>query len=130
MQVGAFNLPFEQGGLAVLFAIANQGVAPEALEAAMDAEVERMRHEPVTAAELGRVRARIKTGACMELARVAGVAHKLATAHTFMGGAGRIAGELAARLATGPEEVRAAAHRYLDPDHRVVLHYVPETQSA
>lgn len=130
VQVGAINLPFEQGGLMVLLAIANEGVGPEALETALDAEVERMRMEPVPLQELGRLHARIKTGAYTELARVAGVAHKLATAHMFLGGAGRITDDLAARLAITPEQMRAAAHRYLDPAARVVLHYVPQEQAA
>ncbi len=130
VQVGAFNLPFEQGGLAVLFAIANEGVDPEALTTAMDAEVDRMRQEEITTGELERLRARIKTGSYTELARVAGVAHMLATAHTFMGGAHRIKDEIAARLAIAPDAIRQATHRHLDPAHRVVLHYVPEPQAA
>ena len=125
VQVGAFNLAFEQGGLAVLFAIANDGVDPATLSNAMDAEVARIRMEDIAPHELDRMHARIKTGSYMELTRVAGVAHMLATAHTFMGGADRIGDELAARLAVTPADLRSAAHTHLDPARRVVLHYLP-----
>ncbi len=127
VQVGAFTLPFEQGGIAVLFAIANAGVAPDVLGRAMDEEVDRVRQETISPGEMDRVRAQLKTASVMELTRVAGIAHQLATAHTLMGGASWVRDDLRRSLVVSAEDVRAAAGSWFDPTRRVVLHYLPNS---
>jgi zinc protease len=126
--VGAFSLPFEEPGLAIMFAIANAGVDVDRLEASMDAEVDRLRREPVPAAELAKLKAQLETEAIQDNSRVAGVAGNLATAHTILGSASLINSEIDRYLAITPDDLMRAARTYFTRENRVVLHYLPLSQ--
>jgi zinc protease len=125
--VGAFSLPFEDPGLAIMFAIANAGVDQEDLEKSMDAQVQRIKDELVSKAELTKLKAQIETETLHERSRVAGVAHDLATAHTILGSAALVNKELDRYLSLTPEDLQRAARTYFTRENRVVLHYLPES---
>lgn len=125
VQVGGFALPFEQGGLAMIFAIANTGVDPCVLERAMDEEIQRLRETTMEQAELDAIRTRARMEAVQGMRRMAGVAHRLATAHTLQGGAHAVRDELARMTAITVQDIRQAALDHLDPARRVLLHYLP-----
>ncbi len=126
--VGAFSFPFEEPGLAIMFAIANAGVDVNDLEKSMDAEVERMRNEPISAEELSKLKAQLETEAIQDNSRVAGVAGNLATAHTILGSADLINKEIDRYLALTADDLMRAAQTYFVPKNRVVLHYLPISQ--
>ncbi len=126
--VGAFSFPFEEPGLAIMFAIANAGVDVNDLEKSMDAEVERMRNEPISAEELSKLKAQLETEAIQDNSRVAGVAGNLATAHTILGSADLINKEIDRYLALTADDLMRAARTYFVPKNRVVLHYLPISQ--
>ena len=125
--VGAFSLPFEHPGLAITFAIANMGVEPDALERAMDAEIDLIRKEGISAKELDKLKAQLETEHLQKLNRLSGVASELAGAHTFHRNAGRVNEELALYQRLTPEDIQRAAEKYFSKEHRVVLHYLPES---
>ena len=128
LYVGAFSFPFEHPGLAVCFAIANAGVDVDSLEAAMDAEIARLQEEPVSPAELEKLKAQLEMEYVSDNARVAGVASNLASAHTFLGKTAMVNEELQRYLAVTAADVQLAARKYFDPTRRVVLHYLPKSQ--
>ncbi|HMC97543.1 MAG TPA: pitrilysin family protein [Flavobacteriales bacterium] len=126
--VGAFSFPFEQPGLAIMFAIANSGVDATALENAMDAEVRRIQTEGVPAEELAKLKAQLETEAILDNSRVAGVAGNLATAYTILGNTGLVNTELDRYLALTSADLQKAANTYFTAKQRVVLHYLPLEQ--
>jgi len=128
MYVGAFSFPFEQPGLAVMFAIANSGVDIHALENAMDAEVKRVQVEGVPAEELAKLKAQLETEAIQDNGRVAGVAGNLATAYTILGNTELVNTELDRYLALTSADLQKAATTYFTAQQRVVLHYLPLNQ--
>ena len=125
VHTGAFTLPFEQPGLAVLYAIANAGVDADTLEKAIDAELRRLREEPITPAELARLRAQLETEMVLENSRVSGVAHNLAHAHMLLCDTALVNAEIARYMALDEQDILRAAREYFDPARRVVLHYLP-----
>ena len=126
--VGAFSFPFEQPGLAIMFAIANSGVDIVELEQAMDLEVARVQAEGVPADELAKLKAQLETEAIMDNGRIAGVAGNLATAYTMLGSTELVNTELDRYLNLTSEDLKQAATTYFTKQHRVVLHYLPLLQ--
>lgn len=126
--VGAFSLPFEDPGLAIMFAIANAGVDVMELERSMDAEVERIQKEGVPAEELEKLKAQLETEAVQDNSRVSGVAHNLANAHMLLGNTDLVNKEVDRYLAVTAEDIKQAAKTYFVPKNRVVLHYLPLSQ--
>ncbi len=125
---GAFSLPFEDPGLAIMFSIANMGVDITALENAMDAEVNKIRNEGVPAADLEKLKAQLETEAIADKGRMAGIASNLATAYMLLGNTDLVNTELDRYLAVTSEDLKRAANTYFTPQGRVVLHYLPLSQ--
>ncbi|MDQ3101975.1 MAG: insulinase family protein, partial [Bacteroidota bacterium] len=126
--VGAFSFPFEEPGLAIMFAIANAGIDVKDLEVSMDAEIQRMQKEPVSAEELSKLKAQLETEAIQDNSRVAGVANNLATAHTILGSADLVNKEIDRYLSLTADDLMRAAQTYFTERNRVVLHYLPLSQ--
>ena len=125
---GAFSLPFEDPGLAIMFSIANMGVDITALENAMDAEVNKIRTQGVPAADLEKLKAQLETEAIADKGRMAGIASNLATAYMLLGNTELVNTELDRYLAVTSEDLKRAANTYFTPQGRVVLHYLPLSQ--
>ncbi|HRH37730.1 MAG TPA: pitrilysin family protein [Flavobacteriales bacterium] len=125
---GAFSLPFEQPGLAIMFGIANMGVEAEALENAMTIEVGRIAKEGVPVEELEKLKAQLETEAVQDKARVAGIANNLANAYMLLGDTKLVNTEVDRYLAVTSEDMQKAAATYFDPSKRVVLHYLPASR--
>lgn len=128
LYIGAFSFPFEDPGLAVAFAIANGGVDADSLERSMNAEFDLVRKELVSDAELARLKAQVETEFVTDNSRVAGIAHNLASAHTFLGKAEAIDHEVDSYLAVTAKDLQRVAAQYFVPTNRVVLHYLPKSQ--
>ena len=129
VHTGAFTLPFEHPGLAILFAIANSGVSAEELEVAMDAEVDRIRLKGITPGELAKLKAQLETEAIHDNSRVAGVASNLASAYMLLGSTDLVNKELDRYLAVTAADLQRAAMDYFSPERRVALFYLPQQRT-
>ena len=58
---------------------------------------------------------------------VAGIAESLANYHMYFGDANLINTEIDRYMAVTPERIQEAAQKYLDPNKRVVLYYLPKS---
>ncbi|MEZ4807016.1 MAG: pitrilysin family protein [Flavobacteriales bacterium] len=129
LHVGAFSLPFEDPGLAIIYAIANVNVQAVDLEKAMDAELANVVKQGILRPELAKLKAQLETEVIQDNSRVAGVAGNLATAYTLHGDTAVINTELDRYMALTVDDLQRAASRYFTPEHRVVLHYLPKEEN-
>ncbi len=132
-KVLADNEALGLGGWFEVFAVARAGHAPEELLAAIDAEVERLRKEGPTAAEVERAKRQLLAGLYRGLENIGGFggkADQLARYQTFTGDAGYLPRDIARYRAVTPESVRDFARKYLPPDRRLVLEIAPAPRSA
>jgi zinc protease len=125
---GAFNLPSEDPGLAMMFGIANMGVKAEDLEKSMDDEVNKMLTEGISDDELQKCKNQIENEFISQNQRVLGIVENLANYHVYFGDANLINKELDRYMKLTKTDLMAAAKKYFTKENRLVLYYMPDSR--
>jgi predicted Zn-dependent peptidase len=126
LQVGMFPFQSENGGLIIIFGLANAGVSPADLEAGIQAEIERMKTEAPTEREFTKLMNQVENDFISSNSTMAGIAESLSDYHMFYGNANLINTEIERYRSVKPEDLKAAAQKYLVNNNRVVLTYLPK----
>lgn len=121
---GAFSFPLEDPGLTLAFSMANMGVEAGTVEAAMNAEIDKVKNELISERELQKLKNQIESEFVTSNASVAGIAESLANYHMYLGDANLINTEIDRYLAVTREDIQAAAKKYYTPENRVVLYFL------
>ncbi len=121
------DLP-QQPGMVAVGAILASGQTVEAGEAALLAEVARLRDAPPTQAELNEARNELIAGALRERETVDGRAFALGYAWATQGDPARANTELADLAAVTAADVQRVAQKYLAEDRRMTIRYRPESE--
>lgn len=124
--VGNFPFELEDPGVALAFAICNMGNDPADVEAAMDAEINRVKEELISDEEFQKLKNQIENDFVSSNSRVAGIAESLANYRMYYGDTNLINSEIDRYLAVTKEEIMEAAKKYYQKDNRVVLYYLPK----
>ncbi|OOG23075.1 peptidase M16 [Thioalkalivibrio denitrificans] len=116
----SYNAFARLDNLFTLSATPASGTSLEAAEAALTEALERLKEEPVSEAELERVKAQVVAREVYRLDSVQGQAHQLGALET-VGLGWRTLEEITDRVrAVTAEQVQAVAQRYFDTDQRTV----------
>jgi zinc protease len=124
--VSAFQRSGKLNSDFVVTATARSGYTLEELETVVLEEIERLRTEPPTPAELDRVRNQYEMAFLEQIERVDRKADQLNEYLFYVGDPGYFAEDLARFRTLTPAALRGAAARYLDPQARVILSIVPQ----
>lgn len=127
---GAFNLPSEDPGLAMMFGIGNMGVTPEALEKSMNDEIEKLLSNGITEDELVKCKNQIEKDFVNQNQRVLGIVENLANYHVYYGNANLINTELERYMKVTTADMIAAAKKYFTKNNRLVLYYLPDSSKG
>lgn len=125
---GAFPIATEDPGVALMFGIANMGVAPDELEKAMNEEIALTKKELISEKEFQKLRNQIESDFISGNATVRGLAENLANYHVYYGDANLVNTEIDRYMKVSREDIKAAANKYLNDKNRVVLYYLPKSQ--
>jgi zinc protease len=128
VECGAIPLSLEDAGLFLVYGIANVGVSLEDLEKAMDEEIRKVAEEGLTPREFQKLANQTENDFISRNTTMAGISESLATYYTFYRDPGLINTEIDKYLAVTPEDIVAVAKKYLVPENRVVLYYLPKDQ--
>ena len=128
--VGAFTLPTEDPGLALMFGITNMGVQPIELEEAMNMETEKVKKELISDLEFQKLKNQVENDFISGNSSVQGLAENLANYHVYFGEANLINTEINRYMKVTKDEIRKVAQKYLTNENRVVLYYLPKAQQA
>ncbi|MDQ3045922.1 MAG: insulinase family protein [Bacteroidota bacterium] len=123
---GAFPLPSEDPGLALIFGISNMGVPPSELEAAMDAEFDLVKKEKISDEEFQKLRNQVENDFVGGNTKMAGIAENLANYYVYFKDANLINTEIDRYMKVTPDDIQKAAQKYLVKENRVVLYYLPK----
>jgi predicted Zn-dependent peptidase len=127
---GAFPIPTEDPGLALMFGIANMGVAPDDLESSMNEEIDLVKNEMISEKEFQKLRNQVENDFISGNASVRGLAENLANYHVYFGDANLINNEIERYMNVSREDIQAVAKKYLNDENRVVLYYLPKPQEV
>lgn len=125
--VFAFPFSLESGGVFIALGIPNVGKTPEDLEAAMDAEVEKVKNELMGEREFQKLQNQIENRFVSSNGSVRGIAESLANYHVYFGDANLINNEIERYRKVTREDIQRVAKKYLTKDNRVVLYYLPKS---
>ena len=125
--VGAFPLDMEDPGVTIAYGIANVGVSPEELEAAMEAEFDKVKNELISQEEFQKLRNQIENDFISSNSRVAGIAETLANYYMYYGDANLINSEIERYMKVTREDIQRVAQKYFTKENRVVLYYLPKS---
>jgi len=126
--VGAFPFPTEDPGMALMFGITNMGVSIDDLEAAIDAEVEKVQTELISEEEFQKLKNQIENDMISQNSKVEGIAENLANYFVYYGDANLINTEVDRYMKVTREDIKRVANEYFRKDNRVVLHYLPKSE--
>lgn len=123
---GAFALPSEDPGLALMFGITNMGVSPSDLENAMNEEFDKVKKELITEDEFQKLKNQVENDFINANTKMAGIAENLANYHVYFKDANLINTEINRFMKVTREDIQKAAQKYLTNENRVVLYYLPK----
>ena len=125
--VQSFPFSSEDPGLYLAFGLANVGINVDDLEKAMDAEIEKVKNEPIDDKEFQKIRNQVESQFVQQNSSAVGIAEQLANYHVYFGNANLINTEIDRYMKVTPADLQRVAKKYLNKENRVVLHYLPKS---
>ena len=113
----------------VMAVLTDKGKLPD-VEAAIDAQLAKLRKTKPSAAELEKAKKRLRSSFVFGLQTNNGRAIQLGEFESYWGDARLLAHELSQYLAVTPEDVQRAAARYLTPERRSLVEVLPAAKGG
>lgn len=121
-----FAYLMEDPGMLFSFIICNAGKDPEVVEAALDAEYEKLKENLITERELQKLQNMIENQFLSRFSSISTRAELLANYHVYHGNANLINNEIEEYMEVTREDIKRVANKYLRDDNRVALYYLPK----
>ena len=128
LEAGAFPMPYRDPSVALAYALPNMGVDCADLEAAMDAEIEKVKSDLISENEFQKLKNQYENQIISSNTKIASRAENLVTNYVYFGNTDLINSELDKYLSVTREDMLRVANKYLNKDNRVVLYYLPKSQ--
>lgn len=126
--VAAIPLELEDGGIFIMYSIANMGVEPKDLESEIDKLILQVQEEGLSDQDFTKLKNIMENNIVSSNSSMAGIAENLAEAHVIYGDANYINKVMDAYSKVTKEDIQRVAKEYLDLKGRVVLYYLPKAQ--
>jgi predicted Zn-dependent peptidase len=130
VEVEAFPISLESGGITGLLAIAHPTVTMDQVAAEFDKQIADVQNNGVTQEEFEKALNQIKTQTAKAFTSALDKAEALAESETYFGDPGRINTEMDRYLAVTRDDIKRVAQQYLDAKHRIVLKYVTPSKGG
>ncbi|WP_297338346.1 pitrilysin family protein [Algoriphagus sp.] len=130
LAVAAIPLELEDGGLFLMYGIANMGVEPEALETEIDGLLKKVQQEGISDQDFEKLKNIIENNIVSGNSSMAGIAQNLAQAHVIYGDTNYINQVMDAYSKVTQDDIKRVANEYLNLDGRVVLYYLPKPKDS
>jgi predicted Zn-dependent peptidase len=127
LAVSAFPLDLEDGGIFLMYGMANMGVEAAELETEIDTLIKQVQEEGISDRDFQKLQNIIENDLVSKNASMAGIAQNLAEAHVFYGSTDYINQELEKYQEVTQEDIKRVANEYLTLGGRVVLYYLPKS---
>jgi predicted Zn-dependent peptidase len=126
LQVMSFPFALEDPGLFLIFGLVNMGVETADLEKAIENEIDKVKTDEISDAEFQKLRNKVENDFVTGNSTMAGIAENLANYHVYFKDANLINTEIDRYMKVTPADLKRVAQKYLTPENRVVLTYLPK----
>ncbi len=130
LQVGAINLSEEDYGLYILYALPLGETTLDTLQKDIDEEIVKIQTELISEKEMQKLKNKFLNQFVNSNSSVEGIAHSLASYYMLYGDINLINNELDIYNSITREEIKAVANKYLNPNQRMILNYLPKKEEA
>jgi zinc protease len=128
LQVGTFNYTLEDYGMYISYALPSGGAKLDSLLIDMDEEIVKLQTSLITDDEFKKLQNRFESEFLDKNRTMLGLAENLANGFTFYKNTNNLNTELEKIRKVTKEDIRAVAKKYLNPNQRVVLYYLPKNK--
>lgn len=126
LQVQAANLGFEDAGVFAFFALPMGATTKATLQADIDAEIKKLQTTLISQEDYQKLLNQFENDFVNSNSSVQQIAHSLADSYMLKGDTDIINKELEIYRSITREDIQNVAKKYLNPNQRVIINYVPE----
>ena len=130
LQIGAFNFSQEDYGLYIIYGLPLGENSLDDLLKEIDVEVVKIQTELISEKEFQKLKNKFENRFVNSNSSVQGIAHSLASYYMLHGDINLINTELDIYNSITREEIREVAKKYLNPNQRLELEYLPTEKTA
>lgn len=127
LAVAAIPLELEDGGLFIMYGIANMGVEAKDLETEIDKLLKQVQENGITDEDFSKLKNQIENDLVSSNSTVEGIANNLAEAHVIYGDTQYINQVMDKFAQVTKADIQRVAKEYMNLDGRVVLYYLPKS---
>ena len=128
ISAGAFLFAEEDYSIYMTFAMPLGNTSMDDLLKEIDEEIVKLQTEPISNRELQKLKNQYENNFVNANSTIEGIAHSLATYYTLYGDIDLINKEIDIYNSITPEEIQKVANKYLKPNQRLELFYLPENK--
>jgi hypothetical protein len=130
LQIGAFNYSQEDYGQYILYGLPQGDFTSDDLIKEIDEEVVKLQHDLISEKDFEKLQNINENNYVDENSGIEGVAENLATYYLLYGDVNLINTNIEMYRSITREEIRTVAQKYLNPNQRLILDYVPAKDKA
>lgn len=125
LQVSANPIGFEKAGVFAFFAIPMGSTKEDELRKVIDEEIQKVQANLISDQDYQKLQNKFENAFVNSNSTIEGIASSLATYHVLEGNTNLINKEIDIYRSITKEDIRDAAKKYLNPNQRVIINYVP-----
>ncbi|WP_309642672.1 pitrilysin family protein [Flavobacterium sp.] len=130
LQIGAFSLSQEDYGAYVLYGLPLGQNTTESILKEIDEEIVKLQTDLISERDFQKLQNTIENDFVNNNATIDGIAENLATYYLLHGDVNLINTDIEMYRSITREEIRSVAKKYLNPNQRLLLDYVPATEKS
>lgn len=130
LQIGAFSYNQEDYGTYILYGMPQGEFTSKDIINEVDAEIVKLQTDLISVTDLQKLKNKYENNYVSGNASVEGIADNLATYYLLYGDVNLINTEINIYNSITPEEIRSVAKKYLNPNQRLLLDYIPAKDKA
>ncbi len=130
LQAGAFNNGLEDYGMYLIYTLPMSGFSKEDIQNSIDEEIKKVQTNLISDYDFQKLQNIFENQYVNSNSSVEGIAGNLATYYLLYGDVNLINTELALYKSITKEEIRNVAKKYLNPNQRLLLDYIPKRDAT